>query len=412
MSIATQFTRFYANSCSTTMTMQDFWSGASNSFDHLAHYHGCFQKRIKHPSVFAVLLSLGWNTGYFGSSPFNSAAVKRSGRHVDVNDTNLPKLVESMLREFKHAKARGRPFAAYYWDDTSHLAFPCEPKNAAESIQERMSVAYRLIDAGVARVLKGIIDLGLWDDTIIVGFGDHGDEPWTHGLNRGYAHSIAPYTGIVWTPMFIFDSSQPASVTDRIASVIDLKEMIVGYMTRDVKLSEEEKANIDAHRTVAAFSGFDVFSRPRTFAVSQNLFALQLEYDDPERGMTKNYAVTDGTYRLVVSSGGETPRLGGMELFYEQMDPTNGRNLLDFFQLDEDGEIIEFKPPPDAVGKHFFYSFRPEQTRTIIEAFTEMKKYLKRVIRIKEGDALHLVTHREEYHLFPDSSFTRAKARL
>lgn len=415
MEKSTQFTRFYTSSCSTQMTTADVYNGFAGGYDHCAHFKGSLKKLREEiaglPGWFA---SFGWEWWYFGSSLYHAPSVSKSTlTHVE-NNPNLPALANSFLNECAKRKETNTPFAAYFWDATSHLAFTCKPKNEAQSVQERMRVAYSLINASFTRIIDGLRELDLLKDTVILVFGDHGDEPWGHGLNQGYCHSIAPYSGICWTPMFIYDQAVTPSITDRLVSAIDLSPTIANYMMRYVpEWNEKQKLNrASILRNDSVYGvGKDVFSKRRKLAYSQNMFALQAEYDDPERGMIKGYAVTDGTYRLVVSSGGNNPGAGGMELFYEQMDPTNSRNLLDFFTLDEKGCITAFNPPPGTTGKHFIYSFRQPQIESIEKVFRRLKHALHRFIRRKESRAMQFLEG-TEYHVFPEDAFTRSKQRL
>src|SRR5678815_896480 len=48
---------------------------------------------------------------------------------------------------------------------------------------------------------------GLLDDTLVVLYGDHGDDCWTHGYKGGMIHGTEPYTEIIATPFAIRDSS-------------------------------------------------------------------------------------------------------------------------------------------------------------------------------------------------------------
>lgn len=410
MSRSSQYTRFYTSSCSTQMTHIDFMEGDASSFDHCGHYKGSFAKRLVSPGIAGAIVAAGWRWGHFASSPFQQSILRRTGELVYVNNPAIPLLVDSLLREFRNSVRDRRPMAAYFWDDTSHLAFNCPPKANAASVQERLAISYRMVDAAINRILTGLMELGLWENTVIVAFGDHGDEPWSHGLNKGYSHSISPYASTCWTPMFIFDHGEKAGTTDQLASTVDLKETVVRYMLRDADMPPAVEAILNPATRRSRYSGIDLFSEKRDFAFSQNLFALQLEHDDPEKGMEKGYAVTDGTYRLVVSSGGGRQGAGGLEFFYDQMDPTNSRNLLDFFNLDENGDITGFASPPDAVGKHFLYSFRPAQVESLQNVFRTLKKELRDFVETKEENALPL--NDGDRSLFPKEAFARAVKRL
>jgi hypothetical protein len=158
------------------------------------------------------------------------------------------------------------------------------------------------------------------------------------------------------------------------------------------------------------YDGIDALNEKRELAFSQNLFALQLECSDPERGLTKGYSVTDGDYRLVVSSGGADPRNGGLEFYCDRVDPTNSRNLLDFFRLDSHGGIAAFSPPPEAVNREFALTFNPEAAAHLTGVYHKLKKALYEFVRGKEERALPF--NPGPRHVMPESVFRHSRKRL
>ncbi len=381
MSKSLQFSRFFASSTSTDMSMTDVLYGDSSCKDFYPLYSASRQLRPD-PGRFIELglecALRGCKWMYFGSSPYS---IKHETDTETVTSANNPDtfwLCDKALASMIEAKERGKQFCAYFWDDTSHLAYPSPYKDQGKGIGERLRIAYALVDASLDRLIAGMAKCGLLDDTIIIGFGDHGDEAWSHGLNRGYCHAITPYASLVWTPMFIFDPQRfrPA-ITEQLANMIDIKPTVMGMLFPD---------SPSTYRPTP-FSGVDLFKDTRALAFSQNMFALQREYSDPERGMTKGYGVTDGNYRLVVSSGGDTPHNRGMELFCDQSDPSNSLNLLRFFKLDRHGDIRRFSPPPDAAVDHFASVFRPPREESMRAAFARLKPALRAFVEEKERPA-------------------------
>jgi hypothetical protein len=413
MSSSRQFTKFYSSACSTGSAVTDFLYGHAFTYDHCRRYTDYASSRKTGASLHSIMNYMGWDWGYFGSSPFQPTYHSRNDSYQEANNRNIPQLADLLLKEFKAHKENGVPFAAYFWDDTSHLAFSCDPKNSAASIQERMRVGYQLLDASVNYILSGLAELGLWENTVIVGFGDHGDEPWSHGLNKGYCHAVAPYSSICWTPFFIFDNGEHQGISEQLVSLVDLRYTIARFMQRGADdLPPEKLERLD--RYLQPRGGNDIFNSTRRYALSQNMFALQLEHTDPEEGMEKAYGITNGEYRLVAASGGPARKGGGLELFCERTDPTNSRNLLDFFELDGKGEITGFRPPEDAIGMHFRQAFRPPQVKSIVAAFGALKRFLVGWVRRKEERALKMLgmnAGRGSYHLFPERAFQRAKRR-
>lgn len=386
MSQSLQFSRFFSSATSTDMTMTDLQCGNAASKDHFPTYS---LSRGASPNPAHILdfgtecMARGCKWMYFGSSPYSRRKDESNWIGVQVNDPDLPNLCEKTLRNMAQAKSEGRQFAAYFWDDSSHLAYPSQQKDRMDGASGRLRMAYALIDASLNRLLSGMAELGLWDDTIIIGFGDHGDEAWSHGLHRGYCHSLPPYASLTWTPMFIFDPSRfKPAITTQLASTVDLKATAMGM------LFPGRPSSVAAPQ----FSGINLLEENRDLAFSQNMFALQRELSDPEKGMIKGYSVTDGNYRLVAVSGADNPKKGGMALYCDQADPSNSLNLLKFFRLDKNGDIRKFSPPPDAVTRHFIDAFGPPQVESLQAAFASLKPALVNFVRKKEAAAL------EEYN--------------
>lgn len=316
---------------------------------------------------------------YLGSSPYSPYVCDINARGVGFNEPRIPILVEEALRHMRLAKERGVPFCAYYWDDSSHLAYPNPQKDAAVGIDARLRVAYTMMNASIERLFSGMEEAGLLEDTIIMAFGDHGDEAWSHGLNRGYCHSLPPYASQVWTPFLIrYPERFPAGTTRQLASAVDIKAMAMELLFPGEPLCNEP----------TPFSGLNLFRERREYAFSQNLLALQREKTDPERGLCKGYAVTDGSYRLVVSSGGDDEEFKGMALYCDQTDPANSLNLLTLFRLDRKGGIRKFSPPPEAVVDDFEITFggnRPDDLRRVFE---QLKTALANFVKDKEKRAV------------------------
>ncbi|GJM70151.1 hypothetical protein HMSSN036_23670 [Paenibacillus macerans] len=152
-------------------------------------------------------------------------------------------------------------------------------------------------------------------DTIIVGFGDHGDDLWTHALNNGFCHGIEPYTNMIWTPAFIYDASFEGSKDyNNLASLIDLRKTILHLLGYSESNSQE-------------FSGIDLLNSKNDFVFSRNLFANQRDTSinaTKPMGLKKAYAVLNKDYNLIATQF-------GLEMYAYRIDSTNHNNLLSFF---------------------------------------------------------------------------------
>lgn len=404
------YSRHYVAATSTMMSQIYFQSGDASLYDFRAHYKqlppdGHFDSLRKRYREFMEYLTDAGEY-IFREHAFNVLCNR------DFNPYGNTFLFADMERMhtatgtfFSEMKQSDKPFYLYVNNCISHMAFDDAVKYSATTFSDRFRLGYLKFDADLNRVLTLLRENDLWEDTVIVGYGDHGDELWSHGLNKGYCHAFSPYAILTWTPFFIYDNGLDAGVTDAIASSIDIKETLFRKLLPDYVLPDSLP-----RFGISPFPGRDLRTHPRQFAFSQNLFALQLELDDPERGLAKGYAVTDGVYRLVASTGGSRPRDGGMELYHDRVDPTNSRNLLDFFRLDPNGDIAAFTPPPEAVSPEFSLLFTPAAVRQMTDAFHTLRRELHDYVRAKEREALQ--SNNGEHHLMPEEAFKFARKRI
>lgn len=401
------FRRFYAASTSSVMSMSDMVHGDSAELDHNSRFpKNKTSLAGRSSNLFRILLERGYRTkgmqyGSFcvGDAPNNFWGVwpDEGGQFGWFNDFET---FQGEARDFMAgAKEEGKPFALYFWSMATHIANDLEG-GAELGFCERFQHNYRLLDKSVRRLLDDVTELGLLEDTIILAYGDHGDDFWRHGFNRGRTHVIEPYATTVWTPMFIYNNDKDVGIFDGVTSSIDIKPTILRML--DIG-REPEKSE-------SPFAGVDIFTEGRGWAFSQSSFALQLEHSDPSGVIEKSYAITDGDIRLVASSGGgDIKQRGGMELFMEQWDYGNNRNLLDFFQLNDDGVIVAFDVP-DAVHPHFTLSFTRERVMSLAQSYHSLRQALMKFIEFKESEALKLFVGSEK-HLFPMEAFRLARLR-
>lgn len=434
------YNRFYTSATSTVMSLQHIWNGASDIYDSVSTF-GQMHERA-HPSQKAYYIDYtgapGVNTipylaalaGYdvpdrvtFVHEFQTTERVEKERNIVKGpdHDALLP-VISAALAQKVHD---GVPFTFFYVPGITHVTCEDRVKNAATSFSDRFRLGYIRLDEQVKNVLGLLHAYKLMDNTIIVFYGDHGDELWSHGLIGGWCHVTTPYASLCWTPLFIYDSDCAPGSSDQVVSSIDLKEtllkrLVPGFEPEKRTFSENWKnyaPEWNGCRTLehpvpfkrSPFCGVDAGKETRKYAFSQSLFALQLEYNDPVESLVKGYAVTDGIYRLCVTSGGREPRDGGLEFFCDRVDPTNHRNLLSFFQLDSNGDIVKFYPPPSVNSRDFDLMFNPEAIEYLRETYQEMKAALYDYVRSKEEQAIpHSVG---KYHVMSDSAFKHMRKR-
>lgn len=395
-----RFGNFHSNATSTSMAARYLLFGTTAIDDYMSFYRDYVPPppgRSAPLQEFLPKAGYTWR-GYTQDYFFREEKIRGGWHHYAE-----PGPLFANVREFiAESNASGKPFSFYYGNQVTHMALDDRAKATADSFSNRFRAGYRSLDAGVKQLLALLVEMKVSDNTLVVAFGDHGDDMWSHGLNRGYAHGTPPYASLTWTPLLFHNRGIPAGDDDRLIQMSDLGRVVL-------KLAAPE-FTLDFDYDAVPFGGDDVFSRQKDLIFSQNLYALQLEHRDPEAGLFKGYSVTDGVYRLVVSSGGNRPKEGGLEFFCDRVDPTNSRNLLDFFTLSFDGSPSGFRPPPEASAEDFATVFNPEAVRGMMARYAFMRQSLHDYVRKKEALALEDVGDRP-YHVMPEKVFTVAKKR-
>lgn len=403
------YSRFQAASTSSAMCTASLTMGNMTASDFKPRYedkrdfpYTTAEKKIG--NLFADIRSLGYQSKYFFLDHFTTRGIIETETNwiLSNNTIALHNAMQQYLTKWRDSQSN---FFLYFQNDISHMAFDDEVKIQAKSFTDRFRLAYMQLDASINSLLQQLAALGFWENTIIVCYGDHGDELWGHALTKGFCHAIAPYASLTWTPLFVYDNGNNIGIDDRLISMIDVRETVIKRIAPDYKPPKQFYEFRDI-----PFSGINFGKEKREFAFSQNLYALQLEYADRERALTKGYSVTDGIYRLMTVSGGKRPKEGGLGFYYDRLDPTNNRNLLDFFKLGVDGDIIGFYPPPEAACGEFNLVFTPETVRHMIESYRILRRELYDYVRAKETEALKY--NQTEYHIMPETAFRHSKRRI
>lgn len=417
------YTRFYSSSVSTDTVLEELSTGCSDAFDGATLFTKRWEQSTNNPkknslATFAKLA--GYNYRRLAENPFAPPCSK----WPDDSHPDFDMLLLGAKERLKQLSTLGKPFIFRYRVVVSHMAYDDSVKIRAKTFSERFRLGYMRQDQAINTILSTLIEYGLWENSIIVCYGDHGDELWSHGLNRGYCHAIIPYASLCSVPLFIYEHGAPPGTSDRLVSTIDLRESLIKRLIPDFDPSQVNLQGVfdgpppegwprDAMPPFreTPFNGIDAFNEKRDLAFTFNLFALQLEYSDLEAGLTKGYSVTDGTYRVVVSSGGAYPKNGGLEFFCDRLDPFNSRNLLDFFKLDANGDIKEFYPPPEAFVREFSLIFKERAIEHLKVTFGRLKLALHEYVRDKERRGMRL-TQERDYHVMPENVFKHSRRRL
>ncbi|MCW5772142.1 MAG: sulfatase-like hydrolase/transferase [Rhodospirillaceae bacterium] len=323
------------------------------------------QSRVaqNNPSLFATLQDAGYSAAFLCVTALQAK-------------TMLPLLAASLPPRWHtsdYAELFGKfealtaaaPFAIYFWNLVTHVEHATALAQYSDRIDELVGGACAVADDVLGTLLRTLERKNLLDDTTIVVFGDHGDDYWTHGFKKGLLHGAEPYSHVVHTPLLIRDASLAAGYSHRLASTIDLAPTCLDLLGIPAALPF-------AHSGQSLLGG-----ATRDVAFSQNFAGRQP--DNPDSDIRKSFSVNDRTYSLLASSR-------GLELFNHRLDPTNHWNLLHFFDLDGDGQLV-LRTPPGFCHPHFATGLRHMlgEEKAIGRDFVRLRTALEAHLRDKRA---------------------------
>lgn len=300
----------------------------------------------------------------------------------DYNSNNVQDFYSKIHSFIVQAKNNNNPVAMHIWDIRSHIFYMDEEKLSKTNFIDRRSYGYYSIDNTFKFIYELLESENMLDDTLIVAYGDHGDELWSHNLNGGFCHAIEPYTSIVHTPCLILDPELQPSISDTLISLIDLKWIILDL------LKIKYKEHFD-------YNGWNVLKSPRKYCFSKNLLANQTAKVNGV--LRKAYSITNQNYHLIVSAF-------GLEFYMYKIDPSNTFNILNFFTLNEHGELVDFDHR-GAWHSHFKKIMFEGQIEHIKSNFKEMYKELYKFVEEKNN---YIVAHGGT-NIFKPLNFKRIK---
>ncbi len=315
---STTFDNFFTTCPSSVTTFTDALHGNTSELEHIANFDGSGNRPAGHQAnLMDVLAVAGYRCHGLGypriwRDDINGWSVFGSGERFEWFDDHAG--FEQRLDDIV-SNRDSAPFAIYLWNLLSHLSYSGTSKPEEVDGFSRIHLGYKALDASVARVQRLLDERG-GDDTVVIAFGDHGDELWTHGPYFGFCHAFEPYTSIIRTPASVYVPGSAPSRCGTVASVADIKATALDVLGIQVN----EAPRWDA--------GTSMFAGSRQTASCRTLFANQL----PNKALPKCYSVSNEEYSLIVGPD-------GMEMYNFRMDPTNHNNLLSFFDIKEDGGL-------------------------------------------------------------------------
>ena len=362
MQDAVVFENFFSSATSTLMAITYLFHGNDLEFDASSEFDGIVPARNTR-NLFSILKDRGYDTRFICLNGFHADGETRFNAWPD----DLPPVwatndFPTLFQRFDEL-TDAAPFAIYAWDLITHIEHSLALASFSGSLTDQVRRACGVADHAVGEMMAILERKGLLDNTTVVVFGDHGDDYWTHGFKGGMLHATEPYTQITWTPLAIRDPSLTPGSSTNLASTIDLAPTCLALLGID------EPGGF-------RHDGLNLLTQRQEIVFSQNFTANQP--DKRHIGLAKAFAATDDTYVLLASSR-------GLEMYAWRLDLGNHRNLLQFFDLGQDGELT-LRELPDAAA-HFksALAHNPRAVASIADRFRVLRDALSARIAAKRA---------------------------
>ena len=347
---------FISTATSSMMAMSDLIYGDDDVMEHNVRLDNTVSIKSATPALFDLLQQEGYITAGVGY-PKNIESVDHVwGNKQPFKWFNTP---NEMMAQAETVVTQNEPFALYFWNLSSHLCYLDGLKASGANCFDRWQKGYQSMDHTVGLVFQLLLKYQKLDNTVIIAFGDHGDDFWNHGFNGGFAHGIEPYTSLVHTPAFIFNPGVAACEVNHLVSMIDLRKtalQLIGVPERRPAIS----------------AGKFALEPARTYCFSRNLFAKQqgLANGSP---LKKGYSITSEQFHLV--------KLGEDYKMYAWQ--ADGANQFDLLSLFKNGKMLDITKT-SGVHPHMRNYLSGDAEAVIINNYKTMKIELKQWIKEKQ----------------------------
>jgi len=358
---AVTFDNFYSSATSTRMVIGYLFHGNDFEYDTATTFDG-MQAAVNNPHLFSILSDRGYSTDLICLNAFQHLRPIKLRSWPD----RLPPVWET--NDFPALTARfdtltdAAPFAIYVWDLITHIEHSLALAPHSSGLTDQIRRACAVADNAIGEMRAILERKGLLENTVIVLFGDHGDDTWTHGYKGGMIHGTEPYTDIIWTPLAIRDHDLSPGTVDQLASTIDIAPTCLALL------------GIDANYAFPN-SGVDLLHGAAEFAYSQNLTANQAT---GPVNIRKAFSVTDKTYTLLATAR-------GLEMYAHRLDPGNHCNLLHFFNLDRTGRPVLQKQANAAGHFRAGWEDNPRAVGSLADDFLRLRNALAARIEAKRA---------------------------
>ncbi len=335
------YPHYYSTATSTLMVLSDLQYGSMLLFEACKSLGDVPENLSKEKSLFDELIDAGYMTRVlvYPSSGDISGAEKRHflGQNVTAEEIHD---YDNYLLEIDKTITEDK-FALHIVPTISNVAENQVVDVSREDELTNLDEGYNVLNRICEHVIRKLEELDRLDDTVIVFYGDHGDDFWGHGLHGGLTHAIEPNNLLISTPMFIWKGKDTVpELKDEVIQTSDLR-VLINNLLRGKE-----------------------YSSTRKYAFSRNEYAGQ---EVRKETFNKGYAVVDKRYLLLVTAQ-------GLEMYDIVLDPACMTNLLAFFKYEN--KVLSFNLKKSECRYHIDSFWNARQQRVVRDKFYEMHDQL------------------------------------
>lgn len=377
---STMYTKYFSTATSTLMVIGDIVYGGMLQYEQCKTLDYIPDEYRYSASLFDELKNDGYNTAiyvYPGGGDRESAEKRHLAGFTQTME--LREDYSDYIGSIEQAMTTDQRFAIMACNYCSNLGF----NNVVDAGIKRSrsgadywKAGYQLLDQSVADIISIVKKKGKLADTLIVLYGDHGDDYWQHGMHSGLTHAIEPYANLIHTPLIIYDGTGEYECNDELISSIDLKGIIRNRL--------QGRYNADSQ----------IAQKSREYVIARSAYAAQQIRED---SFSKAYSITDGKYLLLVSKK-------GLEMYDLEMDPVCKNDFLRFFKLN--GRVLINDDIISSTKFHFSSFMNEKECKALRQKFYFLREQL-----YKEVHALYETIGRAENELKAEMRFDILRSR-
>ncbi len=342
------FSNYFSSATSTLMVLSDLAYQGSYINETLRTLkwkrHGCVEENS--------LLDDLFDRGY-GVTMLHYPSIQSKNGDIELNSfigkrRYIKECVDNITyhNEILKILEQSKPFALWLCNFMSHMDFNMNIA-ADKSGMGRWMRGYEYLDQELAYIFDLLRERKLLENTTIILYGDHGDDIYSHGYHGGLTHAVEPYAQLIHTPMFVYDGRLQPETVSSVVSTVEIANIAKELLNMSDRCCKD----------------WCFPSVGRRYAFSRNMFAVQ----KVRESFGKGYSVTDGQFLLLVNTK-------GMAMYEIKMDPTCQNNLLLFYKLESNGQLLKDEI---YLGHHFRYLMDKKTFKELEEKFYELRDILR-----------------------------------